>query len=195
VAGGTAPTSGLRRERGLVARFNFGDAIVDDIVQETLLAVHLNRDSWDSARPVMPWAAKIARNKTIDALRRSRASVSEPIDDYLDNLESPPAAEPGSRLDADRLIAGLRPRQQEIVKSIALRDESIADIASRLSMSKVAVRVAFHRALRKMGKTLRSNADNPPGARESGARGTKMGRRRGEVSGLDFRHGTAICKH
>jgi len=148
----------LAREvaRRLVARFNFGDAIVDDIVQETLLAVHLTRGNWDSARPLKPWIATIARNKTIDALRRSQARASEPISD---DLASPAAMEPGSLMDADRLIARLRPRQREIVKSIALREESIADVASRLSMSKGAVRVEFHRAVRAMGTMIGPNAD------------------------------------
>jgi RNA polymerase sigma-70 factor (ECF subfamily) len=152
---------GLAREvaRGLLARFNFGDSIVDDIVQETLLAVHLGRKSWDSARPVRPWAATIARNKTIDAVRKSHARFCAPINVDLDAFAAPATAEPGSRLDVNRLLARLPQRQREIVVSIALRQESIADVASRHAMSKVAVRVAFHRALRAMAKATRSNGD------------------------------------
>lgn len=152
--------------RGLVARFNFGDSIIDDIMQETLLAVHLTRGNWDSARPLKPWVATIARNKAIDALRKSRPRQSVPISD---ELASPAAMEPGSRLDADRLIARLRPQQREIVRSIALREESIADVASRLSMSKGAVRVAFHRAVRAMGSMIRSNSAPKFSARRGAA--------------------------
>jgi RNA polymerase sigma-70 factor (ECF subfamily) len=159
--------------RRLVARFDFGEAIVDDIVQETLLAVHVNRETWDGARPVMPWAATIARNKTIDELRRSKAARCAPIDDFIDDLAAPASTEPDARMEVERLIAGLGPRQREIVVSIALREESIADVASRLAMSNVAVRVAFHRSLRAMADAFRSDpaarrcdrADRPaPGA-------------------------------
>src|SRR5215470_5353378 len=43
---------------------------VEDIVQETLLAIHLKRQTWDEARPIVPWVRAIARNKVIDHLRR-----------------------------------------------------------------------------------------------------------------------------
>src|SRR5262249_16260545 len=58
-----AARRGLGRA-GLVAE----DA--EDIVQETLLAIHLKRHTWDPTLPLGPWVRAIARNKLIDVIRR-----------------------------------------------------------------------------------------------------------------------------
>ena len=44
---------------------------VEDIVQETLLAMHLKRHTWIENRPLLPWVRAIAHNKLVDHLRRS----------------------------------------------------------------------------------------------------------------------------
>ena len=38
----------------------------EDVVQETLLAIHLKRATWDEALPLRPWAYAIARHKLVD---------------------------------------------------------------------------------------------------------------------------------
>jgi len=55
--------------RGL-ARAGRGVEDSEDIVQETLLVMHLKRDSWDDTQPLEPWLHAIARHKLIDHLRR-----------------------------------------------------------------------------------------------------------------------------
>ena len=42
----------------------------EDVVQETLLAIHLKRHTWDETRPFGPWVRAIIRHKLIDAARR-----------------------------------------------------------------------------------------------------------------------------
>ena len=54
---------------------------VDDVVQETLLAVHLKRHTWDQSKPLLPWVRAVARNKLIDNLRRRGRGTHLPIDD------------------------------------------------------------------------------------------------------------------
>src|SRR3954468_15704625 len=39
----------------------------EDIVQETLLAIHVKRHTWISEAPVLPWVYAIAKYKLIDA--------------------------------------------------------------------------------------------------------------------------------
>jgi RNA polymerase sigma-70 factor (ECF subfamily) len=43
---------------------------VEDVVQETLLAIHLKRQTWDADQLFTPWVRAVARNKPIDNLRR-----------------------------------------------------------------------------------------------------------------------------
>src|ERR1700679_4330162 len=56
--------------RGAFSRARVGDADVEDVVQETLLAIHLKRNTWDGGLRLAPWVGAIARHKIIDAMRR-----------------------------------------------------------------------------------------------------------------------------
>jgi RNA polymerase sigma-70 factor (ECF subfamily) len=144
--------------RNQVARWNYGESIVEDIVQETLIAVHCKRDSWDCARPVEPWAATLARNKAIEAMRRARIGREAKLEDLEEDVVAPPDPAPETRGDVERLLSRLKPRQKDIVTSVMLREEPVAEVARRLSMSEIAVRVAMHRAVKSMGAAVGASA-------------------------------------
>ena len=141
--------------RGAFARARVGDADVEDAVQETLLAIHLKRHTWDMNQKLGPWVNAIARHKIIDAMRRRGARRAEPIEDFQDFLAAPEEEDPHTLSDAKKLIDTLAPRQRDIVRSISLEGQSIAATAARLSMTEVAVRVALHRALKSLGVAWR----------------------------------------
>jgi RNA polymerase sigma-70 factor (ECF subfamily) len=56
---------------------------VEDLVQESLLAIHNQRQSYDTGLPVTAWIYAIARYKLIDWLRRHarQDSMLQPLDD------------------------------------------------------------------------------------------------------------------
>src|SRR5271165_4078771 len=141
--------------RAAFARARLGDADVEDVVQETLLAVHLKRHTWDPSQKLGPWANAIARHKIIDAMRRRGARRAEPIENFQDFLAAPVEEDPHTLSDAKRLMQALSLRQRDIVQSISLDGQSIAATAARLSMTEVAVRVALHRALKSLGAAWR----------------------------------------
>jgi RNA polymerase sigma-70 factor (ECF subfamily) len=119
----------------------------EDIVQETLLAVHLKRHTWDASLPFDPWVRTIARNKLIDAMRRRGRHDHVPIDAFEDTLASD-ADEPTpipAKLDGH--LQSLPDRQRSVVRAISLDGASIRETATRLGMSEGAVRVALHRGL------------------------------------------------
>lgn len=58
--------------RGYFGR-RIGASSLEDLVQETLLVLHLKRDSYDRELPFTPWAYAIARYKLAGHLRRNRA--------------------------------------------------------------------------------------------------------------------------
>jgi RNA polymerase sigma-70 factor, ECF subfamily len=145
------------RARGAFQRSRLGDADVEDVVQETLLAIHLKRHTWDPGQKLAPWVAAITRHKIIDAMRRRGARRVEPIEDFEDILPAPADEDPHELSDAKRLIDALPDRQRDIVQSISLDGQSIAATASRLKMSEVAVRVALHRALKSLGAAWRKS--------------------------------------
>ena len=141
--------------RAAFARARLGDADVEDAVQETLLAIHLKRHTWDPGQRLGPWVNAIARHKIIDSMRRRGARRAEPIEDFEDFLAAPETEDPHALSDARKLMETLNPRQRDIVQSISLDGQSIAATATRLGMTEVAVRVALHRALKALGAAWR----------------------------------------
>src|SRR5271155_1333785 len=142
--------------RGAFSRMRVGDADIEDVVQETLLAIHLKRQTWDGGLRLAPWVNAIARHKIIDAMRRRGVRRYEPIEDFEAVLAAPEAEDPHTRGDVVRLLEQLPPRARDIVKSISLDDQSISATAIRLAMTEVAVRVALHRALKSLAAAWRS---------------------------------------
>src|SRR5690242_1697017 len=53
----------------------------EDIVQETLLAIHLKRHTWRVSDPFGPWLFTVARNKLIDHVRKRGRRIEIPIED------------------------------------------------------------------------------------------------------------------
>lgn len=121
---------------------------VEDVIQETLLAIHLKRHTWNSDQPLGPWVRAIARHKLIDALRRRGRRIEVPIEVVLDTLAADEPRSDLDRQDAKRLVDGLRGRQQAIVRAISIEGRSIREVAQSLEMNEGAVRVALHRGLK-----------------------------------------------
>ena len=118
----------------------------EDIVQETLLAIHLKRHTWRTDAPVMPWVYAIARFKLVDAFRR-RGSRMEVDLDAAPDLAIEPEADTVSPRDMIRILETLAPGQRSVVASISVEGCSVGETAQRLAMSETAVRVALHRGL------------------------------------------------
>ena len=138
------------------AQYGVPSSETEDVLQEVLLAIHLKRGTWDMERPIGPWLSIIVRNKLIDILRRRGKRVDVPIEDVIDTLAAEDESPNLDTMDAERLIARLRPPQDDIVRSISLNGVSIRDTAKRLGMTEVAVRVALHRALKSLASLYRS---------------------------------------
>lgn len=136
-----------------IARSRSGDLgsdICEDIVQETLLAIHQKRHTWREDMPVRPWLYAIVRYKVVDAFRARGRRVHVPIEHYAEMIAAPPELDPTEQSDADRVIDQLDDRSQRIVRAIGQDGESITDTAAELRMTETAVRVALHRSLKRI---------------------------------------------
>lgn len=128
---------------------------VEDVVQETLLAIHLKRHTWDPRQPLLPWVRAVAYHKVIDFLRQRGSAKHVPIENYMQILDEPseaPASESSVSLE---LLAFLPPRSRQIVEAITIEGLSAREAGARLSMSEGAVRVALHRALKDLARTVK----------------------------------------
>jgi RNA polymerase sigma-70 factor, ECF subfamily len=141
--------------RGLARRRLGGSADVEDVVQETLLAIHLKRHTWKTDQPFKPWLNAIARHKLIDVLRRRGRRGEVPIEGLEDVLPDTPQAAETSQGELTRLVSRLDGRQLDVVRGISLDGDSISDTAARLGISEGAVRVTLHRGLRKLASLYR----------------------------------------
>jgi RNA polymerase sigma factor (sigma-70 family) len=137
-------------------RLGASDGDVEDIVQETLLAIHLKRGTWDRSRPIGPWIAAIVRNKLIDTLRRRGHHVVVPIEEVMDTLGEEDCADGLFPGEIDVLLMKLIGHQREIVQSISINGCSVRETAAKLNMTEGAVRVALHRALKRLAALYRS---------------------------------------
>lgn len=132
---------------------------VEDVVQETLLALHLKRNTWDPSQPLGPWVRAIARHKLIDALRRRGRRIQIPIDSVLETLAAEEDSSGVDRQDAERLVNGLSGRQRDVVRAVSIDGQSIREVAERMNMKEVAVRVTLHRGLKALGAQHRKDQD------------------------------------
>ncbi|MBP7001144.1 sigma-70 family RNA polymerase sigma factor [Amaricoccus sp.] len=127
-----------------------GPETCEDVVQETLLALHDKRRTWREDAPVRPWLFAIVRHKVVDAFRARGRRVHVDIADFADALPAEPGPDPTERRDAERMIGRLDPRSARIVRAIGLDGASVPEVGAALGMSEGAVRVALHRALRRL---------------------------------------------
>lgn len=138
--------------RGFVRRkVVAGGVDPEDVVQETLLAIHVKRHTWRQDAPVAPWIYAIARHKTIDAFRRRGRRIEIDIDDFADTIAAP-EEEAVSDRDIGTVLDSLAPGQRSVVSSISVEGRSIRETAAALGMNETAVRVALHRGLAAIAK-------------------------------------------
>lgn len=151
----TPALRGLAR-RGL-RRAGMAETDAEDIVQDTLLAIHLKRQTWNEDAPISPWIFAIARHKVIDALRRRGRRIDVPIDDFADSLHNGEPEPCSIVADIDRHLDALPVGQRNVVKAIAIDGRSIDDTAAKLEMTNGAVRVALHRGLARLASHFRTD--------------------------------------
>ncbi len=129
-------------------------AEAEDIVQETLIAVHTRRHTWDKAQPVGPWLHGVARHKLIDSLRRRTGHDHLSVDEFAEVIPAPQRDGGLAGQDVLRMVASLPGRQAAIVQALFVDGQRTCDIAAELKMSEGAVRVALHRALKQLAATF-----------------------------------------
>lgn len=142
--------------RQMLARAGRGEASeAEDVLQETLLALHLSRHTYDPASPVTAWAHAIARYKLVDHLRRiGRHAGNLPIDDEAYQLAAPDSAASDAKLDLSRAMQALPERTRLLVDRVKIQGTSVAEAASAVGMTETAAKVAIHRGLQAMARFL-----------------------------------------
>ncbi|MBA4222804.1 MAG: RNA polymerase subunit sigma [Methylobacterium sp.] len=150
--------------RQMLARAGRSEASeAEDVLQETLLALHLSRHTYDATSPVTAWAHAIARYKLVDHLRRSgRHTANLPLDDEAYQLAGPAdGAASEAKLDLERAMAALPERTRALIGKVKLQGTSVAEAAGAVGMTETAAKVAIHRGLQAMAKFLSRRGERP----------------------------------
>lgn len=130
---------------------------VEDIVQESLLAVHNQRHTYDAAQPLTAWVYAIARYKLVDFLRRrgGREAITDPLDDAAELLHAADGEAAEARRDLAKLLESLPERQRLPILHVKLRGLSVMETARLTGLSPSAVKVGVHRGLKALAAKLR----------------------------------------
>lgn len=139
--------------RGYFARRVRSDADIEDMVQDTLIAVHTRRASYDPARPFAPWLFAVARHKMIDHHRRTRTHLA------LDEIgeiggDDDFASAVTARLDIEAGLAAISAKQAKVIRATRLTGASIAEVAEREGLSESDVKISVHRGIKAMTRRI-----------------------------------------
>lgn len=129
-------------------RMGANPGAAEDLVQETLLAIHLKRGLYDRDQPLMPWVLAIARYKLVDSWRRSGRRKMEALDEVDELVAEETADGTMARRDLGVLLARLPRRQQALLHDVRIEGLSMAEAAERHGISVAAVKVTLHRSLK-----------------------------------------------
>jgi len=123
---------------------------VEDLVQETLLAVHNQRHTYEADQPLTAWVHAIARYKLVDLLRRraGREMLTDELDDELEVFAASDEAAADARRDVAKLLEQLPDRHRLPIQYVKLEGLSVVEAARKCGMSESAVKVGVHRGLK-----------------------------------------------
>jgi RNA polymerase sigma-70 factor (ECF subfamily) len=129
----------------------------EDLVQETLLAVHLQRGTYDANYPVTAWLLAIARYKLVDLWRRR--GRRENLHNDVDDLDALPVAEEQDDMHAARdlslLLQALPAPQRQAIELTKLEGLSIAEASNRTGLSESSIKVLVHRGLKRLSELVK----------------------------------------
>lgn len=130
---------------------------VDDAVQETLLAIHRRRHTYDPRYPFGPWLAAIAKNKWVDQLR---SLARRPIDALSEDLSvgDHEASVISSSVLAS-LLEELRPAQAQAILLVKVQGYSVEEASSQTGLSPSAVKMNIHRGLARLTALIEKTPD------------------------------------
>lgn len=130
--------------------------VIEDLVQEVLIAVHTRRATYDPARPFMGWLFAIGRYKMIDHFRQQGRTCSiEGLEDILiaEGFEDASNA----HADIERLLDSLPAKQAALIRATRIEGLSTREAADREQFGESDVKVSVHRGLKALAERVKGS--------------------------------------
>lgn len=146
----------------LVARRIGNRSDFEDTVQDIFFTLHKVRHTYDPDRPFGPWLVAISDRRIVDRLRQQgRFNAHEtPLEAEHQTLSTSETNLQEQAVDARMLrdaVARLPAEQRDAIRMLKLEELSLLEASAASGMSVAALKVATHRALKK----LRSIIEKP----------------------------------
>ncbi|MCP1469038.1 RNA polymerase sigma-70 factor (ECF subfamily) [Sphingobium sp. OAS761] len=143
--------------RGFYRRRMAGqDADIEDLVQDTLIAVHQRRITYDVARPFTSWLFAVARYKMIDHFRtRGRSFSIEDLDEIL--VTEGFAERSDASADVDRLLRAIPPKQAAAIRATKIEGLSVTEAAARFALGESDIKISVHRGLKALANRVKDS--------------------------------------
>ena len=131
------------------------DADVEDLVQETLIAIHTKRATYDPRLPFTAWLHGIARYRLIDCLRRSGRRAAVPLDENFEPVEESRIDAILAEIDVAALLSSLSSKQAAAIQLTRIDGYSTREAAALTGQSEPAIKVNVHRGLARLAAAIR----------------------------------------
>lgn len=132
------------------------DTEAEDLVQEILVSIHTSRATWDASKPVLPWVAAITRYRVADHYRH-RVRLGRLTEEMLRRAETcrghatnNTSEEVMNGLAMESALKDLTRTERQAFTLVRLRGFSMDEAAGWCGSTAGAVKIAVHRAARKL---------------------------------------------
>ena len=126
----------------------------EDLVQETLVALHTRRDTYDANYPLTAWMYAIARYRLIDFLRRQKRRNHADIDG-LDIGEADPQYDASdAKRDVNVLLEKLPEKQRTAIRLVKLEEKSVREAADATGLTESDIKISIHRGLKTLMRLM-----------------------------------------
>ena len=137
--------------RRLVGR----DADAEDLVQETLMAIHGKRATYNPSLPFTAWLHGIARYRLIDFLRRDGRLAALSADEEFEPAVESSVEAVLAEIDVNALLATLTPKQAAAIRLTRIEGHSVREAAELSGQSEPGIKVNVHRGLGRLAAAIK----------------------------------------
>jgi RNA polymerase sigma factor (sigma-70 family) len=120
----------------------------EDLVQDTLMAIHSRRETYDPNQPVTAWLFAIARYKLIDHFRRQKLRATLPLEEDAAIFATDETADIAARIDVETVLGAVPAKQRALIRKVRIEGASIAEAAAAQGMTETAAKVSIHRGMK-----------------------------------------------
>lgn len=129
---------------------------IEDLVQETLLAIHQQRHTYQAEYAFTAWAYAIARYKLIDLWRsRSVRGVNLGLEEEAEWLLFCDQEAREATRDVGKLLASLPPHYRLPLQHVKVEGLSVEEAAKLTGMSVSAIKVGIHRGIKLLAEKVK----------------------------------------